>query len=45
LLADLKGEVMVAGMGEGVNLSLDADHPDWVPVEVDVEILKSLVAV
>jgi DNA polymerase I-like protein with 3'-5' exonuclease and polymerase domains len=34
-------EVMVAGMDEDLNLDLDADHPDWVPVEVDVEVVDS----
>jgi len=33
--------VMVAGMDEVLNPGLDANHPDRVPVEVDVEILES----
>lgn len=34
-------EVMVAGMDEVVNCGLDANHPERVPVKVDVEILES----
>jgi hypothetical protein len=34
-------EVMVAGMNEVLNSRLDADHPDWVPVKVDVEVVAS----
>jgi DNA polymerase I-like protein with 3'-5' exonuclease and polymerase domains len=34
-------KVMVAGMGEVVNPGLYAEHPDRVPIEVDVKILKS----
>ena len=34
-------KVMVAGMNEVLNSGLDADHPDWVPVEVDVEVVDS----
>jgi DNA polymerase-1 len=34
-------EVMLAGMDEIVNFGLDEDHPDRVPVEVDVEIIES----
>jgi DNA polymerase I-like protein with 3'-5' exonuclease and polymerase domains len=34
-------EVMVAGMNEVLNSGLDADHPDWVPVKVDVEVVDS----
>jgi DNA polymerase I-like protein with 3'-5' exonuclease and polymerase domains len=34
-------EVMVAGMDEVVNPGLGAEHPDWVPVEVDVKIAES----
>ena len=34
-------EVMVAGMNEVLNYGLDADHPDWVPVKVDVEVVDS----
>jgi DNA polymerase I len=34
-------EVMVAGMNEVLNSGLDADHPDWVPVKVDVEVVAS----
>jgi DNA polymerase I-like protein with 3'-5' exonuclease and polymerase domains len=36
----LKG-VMVTGMDEVLNSGLGADHPDRVPVEVDVEIVES----
>jgi len=32
---------MIDGMYEIVNSGLDTDHPDRVPIEVDVEILKS----
>jgi hypothetical protein len=32
---------MVAGMNEVLNSGLDADHPDWVPVKVDVEVVDS----
>ncbi len=38
-LARFVEEVMLAGMDEVVNTGLSANHPDWVPVEVDVEIL------
>jgi len=34
-------EVMVGGMNEVLNPGLDANHPDWVPVEVDVEVVDS----
>jgi len=34
-------EVMVAGMNEVLNYGLDADHPDWDPVKVDVEVVDS----
>ena len=34
-------EVMVAGMDEVLNPSLDANHPERVPVKVDVEIAES----
>ncbi len=34
-------EVMVEGMDEVLNPGLDADHPDRVPVEVDVEVVES----
>ena len=28
-------KVMAAGMNEDFNPGLDADHPDWVPIEVE----------
>ncbi len=34
-------EVMVEGMDEVLNPSVDADHPDRVPVEVEVEVVES----
>jgi DNA polymerase I-like protein with 3'-5' exonuclease and polymerase domains len=34
-------EIMVAGMNEVVNPGLEADHPDWVPVEVEAEVVGS----
>jgi DNA polymerase-1 len=34
-------EVMVAGMNDVLNSGLNADHPDWVPVKVDVEAVDS----
>jgi hypothetical protein len=34
-------EVIVAGMDEMVNPGLDAEHPDWVRIEVDAKILES----
>jgi DNA polymerase I-like protein with 3'-5' exonuclease and polymerase domains len=34
-------EAMVAGMNEVLNSGLDADHPERVPVEVDVEVVDS----
>lgn len=34
-------EVMVAGMDVVLNPDLDADHPDRVPVEVEVEVARS----
>jgi DNA polymerase-1 len=34
-------EVMVAGMDEILNPGLDADHPERVPVEVEVEVVES----
>jgi DNA polymerase I len=34
-------QVMVAGMDEIVNAGLDDDHPDWVPIDVEAEILES----
>ena len=34
-------EVMIAGMNEVVNPGLEADHPDWVPVEVEADIVGS----
>ena len=34
-------KVMAAGMNEVFNPGLDADHPDWVPVKVDVEVVDS----
>jgi DNA polymerase-1 len=40
-VAQFVEEVMVAGMNEVLNSGLDADHPDWVPVEVDVEVIES----
>jgi DNA polymerase I-like protein with 3'-5' exonuclease and polymerase domains len=33
--------VMVAGMDGGLNPDLDANHPERVPLEVDVEIVDS----
>jgi hypothetical protein len=33
--------VLVAGMNEVVNPGLEADHPDWVPVEVEAEVVGS----
>jgi DNA polymerase I-like protein with 3'-5' exonuclease and polymerase domains len=40
-VARFVAEVMVAGMNEVLNYGLDVDHPDRVPVDVDVEILES----
>jgi DNA polymerase I-like protein with 3'-5' exonuclease and polymerase domains len=40
-VARLVEEVMLAGMDEVVNPGLDSDHPERVPVEVDVEIAES----
>jgi len=34
-------EVMVAGMDEVINPGLTADDPDWVPIDVDVEVVNS----
>ena len=34
-------KAMIDGMDEVVNSGLDTEHPDLVPIEVDVEILKS----
>ncbi len=34
-------EVMVVGMDKVLNPGLDADHPERVPVEVDVEVVES----
>jgi len=34
-------EVMITGMNEVVNPGLDNDHPDWVPIEVEAEIVES----
>jgi DNA polymerase I-like protein with 3'-5' exonuclease and polymerase domains len=34
-------EVMVAGMNDVLNSGLNADHPDWVPVRVDVEVIDT----
>jgi DNA polymerase-1 len=40
-VARFVAEVMVAGMNEVLNPGLDANHPDWVPIEVDVEAVDS----
>ena len=40
-VADLLEETMVAGVDGVLNLGLDADHPDRVPMEVDVEVVES----
>jgi len=40
-VAGLVGEVLVAGIDEVLIPGLDADHPDRVPVEVDVEVVES----
>jgi len=34
-------EVMITGMNEVVNPGLDNNHPDWVPIEVEAEIVES----
>ena len=34
-------KVMAAGMNEVLNSSIDANHPERVPVKVDVEIVRS----
>jgi DNA polymerase I-like protein with 3'-5' exonuclease and polymerase domains len=34
-------QAMINGMHEIVNSGLDTNHPDRVPIEVDVNILKS----
>ncbi len=34
-------KVMAAGMNEVLNPGLDANHPERVPVKVDVEIVRS----
>jgi DNA polymerase I-like protein with 3'-5' exonuclease and polymerase domains len=40
-VAQFVEEVMVAGMDEVLNTGLATEHPDRVPIEVDVEILGS----
>jgi DNA polymerase I len=40
-VAVLVEEIMVAGMGEILNSGLGSDHPERVPVKVDVEVVDS----